>query len=346
MPATPHPSRHRAAPSRGRKAWQIIFISFAVFAVVVIGAATATVYNVVRTFDAVEKIPEAFPDAAAVRPPALEGKAAQSMNFLLLGSDTRGESTGSLANISGERSDTMVVVHIPADRKQLSVMSIPRDSWLEIPGNGEAKINAAMSWGGVPLAVQTVESLIGARIDHVAMVDFAGFKGVTDALGGVDVDNPIPFNSYHLKGHEFPQGVQHLDGTEALAFARERYAFTDGDFQRVRNQQLLIGSLLSGLMHKSTLADPGKMAAVVNAVTPHVAIDSTLSTTDLVALGLELRDVRATDVTFFTIPTVGPGTSADGQSIVNIDWATLPSLQDGFRSDTLGAVAPQLQAAG
>ncbi|ANP71467.1 LCP family protein [Cryobacterium arcticum] len=342
----PAPVRHVAAPPTRRRAWRIVFLIFGVFAVAVFAVAGVTVFNLTRSFDAVEKIPDAFPAESVDRPPVSTGAAATALNFLLLGSDSRGDSTGSIASISGQRSDTIVILHIPADRAGLSVMSIPRDSWLEIPGYGEAKVNAALSYGGVPLAVQTVEGLIGARIDHVAVIDFAGFKAVTDALGGVDIDNPIAFDSYHLAGHVFPQGVQHLDGTEALAFVRERYAFTDGDFQRVRNQQLLIRALLSGLMHKSTLTDPGTMGAVIGAVTPHLAIDDKLSSADLVALGVELRDVRADDVAFFTIPTAGTGTSADGQSIVNLDWTALPAVQEAFQSDTVGAMVQQAQAAG
>ncbi|WP_166787878.1 LCP family protein [Cryobacterium adonitolivorans] len=341
------PTRHLAPPPPGRRAWWIVFLVFGVFAVVVLGVAAVTVWNLSRSFESVEKIPEAFPADEAARPPVATGVAASAMNFLLLGSDSRGAGTGSIANLSGQRSDTIVIVHVPADRKTLSVMSIPRDSWLAIPGHGEAKINAALSYGGVPLAVQTVEGLLGSRIDHVAVVDFAGFAALTDVLGGVDIDNPIAFEAYHLEGHTFPQGMQHLNGTEALAFARERYAFADGDFQRVRNQQLLISALLSGLMQKSVLANPATMGGVIEAVSPNLAIDEELSATDLVSLGVELRDVREGDVTFFTIPTAGTGTSADGQSIVNLDWAALPALQEAYRSDTLaGILQPQLQAAG
>ena len=340
------PTRHLAPPPPGRRAWRIVFVLFGVFAVVVLGAAAVTVWNLSRSFEAVEKIPEAFPADESVRPPVATGAAASALNFLLLGSDSRGASTGSIANLSGQRSDTIVIVHVPADRKNLSVMSIPRDTWLEIPGHGEAKINAALSYGGVPLAVQTVEGLLGSRIDHVAVVDFAGFAALTDALGGVDIDNPIAFDAYHLEGHTFPQGAQHLDGTEALAFARERYAFTDGDFQRVRNQQLLIRALLSELMQKSVLASPATMGGVVEAVSPNLAIDEELSATDLVSLGVELREVREGDVSFFTIPTTGTGTSADGQSIVNLDWTALPALQEAYRSDSVAAVVRPLQAAG
>ena len=340
------PTRHQAPPPPGRRGWRIVFVVFTLFTLVVLGSAAVFVFNLSQSFESVEKIPDAFPADDTARPAAATGAAATALNFLLLGSDSRGSSTGSIANLSGQRSDTIVVVHVPADRQSLSVMSIPRDSWLEVPGFGEAKINAALAYGGVPLAVQTVEGVLGARIDHVAVVDFAGFAAMTDALGGVDIDNPIAFESYHLAGYAFPQGMQHLNGTEALAFARERYAFADGDFQRVRNQQLLISALLSGLMHKSVLSNPVTMGGVVDAVRPHLAIDDELSATALVNLGVELRDVRSTDVTFFTIPTTGTGTSADGQSIVNLDWTALPALQDAYRSDTLNAALTGPQAAG
>jgi LCP family protein required for cell wall assembly len=346
MPTAQHTHpRHQSPPPAGRRAWQIVFAVFGLFAVAVIAIAAVTL-NLARSFDAVEKIPEAFPTDEVARPPAATGEAASALNFLLLGSDTRGANSSSIANIAGQRSDTIVIVHVPADRKNLSVMSIPRDSWLDIPGYGEAKINAALAYGGVPLAVQTVEGLIDARVDHVAVVDFVGFKAVTDALGGVDIDNPIAFTSYHLAGQSFPQGVQHLDGTQALAFARERYAFDDGDFQRVRNQQLLISALLSGLMHKSVLANPVTMGGVIEAIRPHVAVDDGLTSVELAALGAELSGLRSTDVTFFTIPTAGTGTSDDGQSIVNLDWDALPGVQEGYRSDTLEAVATAAQAGG
>ena len=272
MPTKPSdPARHRAVQPASRRFWFVVLLAFGVIIVSALGVVGSIGWNLARSFDSVEKIPAAFPTADVERPAAAKGPAALSMNFLLLGSDSRGAHRSSLANISGERSDTIVIVHVPADRAHLTVMSIPRDSWLDIPGHGRAKINAALSVGGVPLAVQTVESLIGSRIDHVAVVDFAGFEAVTDALGGVDVDNPIGFES-SLNGHTFPQGTQRLNGAEALAFARERYAFTDGDFQRVRNQQLLIRSLLSGVMHKSTVIDPGTMGALIGAVTPHLEI--------------------------------------------------------------------------
>ena len=235
-----------------------------------------------------------------------------------------------------------MVVHVSADRQNVTVMSIMRDSWVDIPGHGEAKVNAALAYGGVPLAVQTVESLIGSRIDHVAIVDFESFKGLTDAVGGVDVDNPIGFESSHLKGHTFPQGVVHMNGDEALAFTRERYAYSDGDYQRVRNQQLVVKALISKVLSADTALNPGRLTEVIGAVAPYLTVDAGLTSGYAAGLGLEMRDVRAGDITFFTAPTLGTGTSDDGQSIVVLDEAGLAEVQAAFRDDTLAAFAAGL----
>ncbi|WIB36226.1 LCP family protein [Curtobacterium sp. MCJR17_043] len=113
-----------------------------------------------------------------------------ALDVLLIGSDARERLDPQHDGVGGGRSDTLMLAHVSADRRHVSLMSILRDSWVEVPGHGRAKINAAYSWGGVPLTVQTVEQLLGVRIDHVAEIDFAGFVGMTDALGGVTVQSP------------------------------------------------------------------------------------------------------------------------------------------------------------
>ncbi|TFB60260.1 LytR family transcriptional regulator [Cryobacterium sp. Hz7] len=370
-PPEPSPGGARQAP-RKRHPWRITLGVLVTVVLVTIAAGGIYAFSLTRAFDSgTEKISNAFPDEASRPPagqsapgaadPAAAGPDAapadpsaavdavpdgQAQNILLLGSDTRGATGKNLSDIRGERSDTMMVVHVPADRKNLFVMSILRDSWVEVPGHGQAKINAALSWGGVPLAVQTVENLLGTRIDHVAVVDFFGFKQVTDALGGVDINNPIGFDSSHLKGHRFEPGSLHLTGTEAIAFARERYAFQDGDFQRVRNQQIIISSLLTAAMRKSVLADPVKTSGLLETVTPYLAVDDGFNSAYLTSLAWELRELRQPQVTFFTMPTDGTGTSGDGQSIVNVDWEGLDAVRDGFQTDTLSAYQPELQTIG
>ena len=331
-----------------RRGWRIALIAVGAVVLLVAGVASAYALSLRNTFDSqTVKIPNVFPDEAA-RPTAApadpaSGQNTSGQNILLLGSDTRGVNDGSIADLSGQRSDSIMVVHVPANRKNIYVMSIMRDSWLEIPGRGEAKINAAMSYGGVPLAVQTIEGLLGVRIDHVAIVDFAGFKGITNALGGVDIENPIGFDSSFLRGHHFAEGTHRLNGVEALAFVQERYAFSDGDFQRARNQQAFIKAVLGQSLTTETLTNPAKISGLVGAVAPYLSVDDGLNSAYVAGLAVELRDVRVDDVTFFTLPTSGTGTSSDGQSIVVIDQDKLKDVQQGFQTDTLDAYQPELQ---
>ncbi len=323
-------------------------IVLGVLAVIVAAVVGTYAFTLSRTFDdRTETIEEAFPDETS-RPPAAvtEGTDAVSQNILLLGSDTRGAVDEDIDELRGQRSDAIMVLHIPADRKRAYVMSIMRDSWVEIPGRGEAKVNAALSLGGVPLVVQTVESLISARIDHVAIIDFEGFKGLTDALGGVEVDNPIPFSPRHLEGAYFPQGKVDLNGEEALAFVRERYAFADGDFQRARNQQIYLKAVMGKLLSRDTLTDPAKIGATVSAISPYLKVDGALDSRYVAGLGFELRSLRSDDITFFTAPTAGTGTSPDGQSIVNLDFDELATVQEAFRTDTLQNYTPSVQSMG
>ena len=116
-------------------------------------------------------------------------------------------------------------------------------------------MNAAMALGGIPLVVQTLEGMFGTRLDHVAVIDFEGFKAMTDALGGVNVNVPQAFNT---KQFSFPAGKQQLTGEEALAFVRERKAFSDGDYQRVKNQQLFLKALMTKFLTARDADQPRK----------------------------------------------------------------------------------------
>lgn len=306
-------------------------IALALVLLVAGGVVAMYLGSLATTVNSVERIPNAFPEEAS-RPAATQTDA---QNILLIGSDSRGSIGSDIDDIAGDRADSIMVVHIPADRSGTYVMSIMRDSWVDVPGHGEAKVNAALAWGGVPLLVQTVENLITVRIDHVAVIDFDGFKGVTDALGGVTVNNSIAFESSHMKGQVYADGPIHLSGSEALAFVRERYAFADGDFQRARNQQAWLSGMVSAALSRDTLSNPVRISDTVGAIAPYLALDSGADAGYLGTLGFSLRELRPADITMFTMPTAGTGTSPDGQSIVNVDWDRLAVVQQAFRDDTL-----------
>jgi LCP family protein required for cell wall assembly len=325
-------------PRGARRPWLIAISVIGVIVLALVGGAAVFLASLAQQFDqSTEKIADAFPDER-VRLPEATGPAASAQNILLLGTDSR-STLESIDDADGNRADTMMVVHIPSDRTGATVMSIMRDSWVEIPGHGTAKVNAALSFGGVPLAVQTVESIIGARIDHVAIVDFEGFIGLTEALGGVTVDNAVEFDSSHREGLTLPQGSINLDGERALAFTRERYAFIDGDYQRVRNQQAFLGAILDKLLSPDTALNPARVSEVIGAIAPYLKVDAGFTAGYAGGLAVEMRNVSKADVDFFTIPTLGTGTSDDGQSIVLLDNARLVQLREAFASDSLDAAA-------
>lgn len=315
-----------------------IFLVLLAFAVIAAGVAAAYSLSLANSFNSkTHTIESAFPDEAGrpTRAAAAEG----AMNILLMGSDARATDTGADSATTGadwSRSDTMMLMHIPKDRDNIYVMSIMRDTWTDIPGYGEHKINAAMSFGGVPLVVQTVENIFDTPIDHVIIVDFEGFKGLTNALGGVTVNNPTAFQSGGPQGEFFQQGKIMLDGESALTFVRERYAFSDGDYQRVRNQQLYIRAVMSEFLSADTLTDPGKISRIVNEISPYLSVDEGFDAGTVAGLALSMQNSRANDVEFFTLPNQGIGTSADGQSIIIKDEAAIAEIANAFDEGSLG----------
>ena len=337
--STTEPDTSRDGP-RGRRKHPVRTTFLILGSLVVLAAVVAGGYlfSLAQSFDQnSQTIESAFPVEESR--PTVAPEAEGAVNILLLGSDSRAasEEPGDVASTgpSDSRADTMMLMHIPADRQDIQVMSIMRDTWTNIPGHGEAKINAAMGLGGVPLVVQTVEGLFGVRVDHVASVDFEGFKGLTDALGGVEVDNPVAFQSSGSGGEFFAAGPITLQGESALKFVRERYAFSDGDYQRVKNQQLFVKSVIGKVLTADTLTDPQKVYRVVDQMSPFVAVDDSLDAGTLGSLAVSLRSVRSSSIDFFTLPNLGTGTSVDGQSIIVKDDAAIAQVGEALRNDSL-----------
>ena len=329
---------HAKSYSRSN-AKRVAVIVLAVLATALATVALAVVFTGKKFVDAyndnVTVLPttEVFPEEEDRPPAGPEG----SQTILLLGSDTRGGIDPDDADSAiGSRSDTMLLLQIPAARDKIYGVSFMRDSWVDIEGYGSAKINAAMALGGIPLAVSTLEGLVGTEIDHVALVDFEGFKAATDALGGVTINNPEAFSTRAAGPTiDFPKGKIDLDGTEALAFVRERKAFIDGDYQRARNQQLFMKSMIKKLVSRSVLTNPDQLLKTVTAIGPYVERDENLNMTYLSGLLFSLTSMEDDGFVTFTAPTAGTGTSADGQSIVNLDPERMSALKHAFQTDTL-----------
>ncbi|WP_338673506.1 LCP family protein [Streptomyces sp. SCSIO 30461] len=247
--------------------------------------------------------------------------------FLLVGVDSRSDlpTTGRDAKApqwkyGAQRSDTMMLVHLPADHSGAYVVSLPRDSWVDIRGHGKAKLNAAFSWGGPPLLIDTVQRLTKVRVDHLAVIDWDGFKELTDAVGGVDlvVDG----------------AGRHMNGSEALTYVRERKNLPRGDFDRTHRQQYFLRTLLGKVMRPSTFSNPAKATEVLDYLTAAVSVDDRLSDTDLRALLWDNRNVRPGSMVFMNAPTKGTD-MISGQSVVLLDSGEGAELWQAMREDSL-----------
>lgn len=269
------------------------------------------------------------------RPEAVEGT---GRNFLLLGSDRRSPEDAASEGVSGQRSDVMMLVHVSDDDESVYITSFPRDLYVDIPGHGKDRINAALAFGGVGLAVTTVENYVGVPIDHVALIDFDGIEGLVDTLGGVDVQVPLSFSA---GGHQFTEGVQTMNGEEALTFVRQRKQFADGDFQRNRNQQAVLKGIADKLISSETLSDPRKLADTIDSISPFLTTDDGLSASAMIELGLSMRSVRGGDLYFLSVPHAGPTTTSGGASVVATDEDAMDVLREALRTDDMGTYYAQ-----
>ena len=264
---------------------------------------------------------------AYTRPARPSGAEASSLNILVAGVDA-GESSHIARDFNGtwtpgsHRSDTIMVLHITADRRRAYVISIPRDSWVPIDGYGMGKINAALSYGGPSLFVRTVEQFTGLRMDHVVMADWSGFTHLVDAFGGVRV---------HLPG---TSGITTLDGKKALSYVRERYSLPRGDLDRIQRQQNVLRALSAQAMSSGVLLDPGRLAQMLRVVGHSVAVDDDFTNAQMRDLALSLRSLRGDDITQVTVP-VARFAMLDRQSVVIVDRGRAAALFGAVLTDDL-----------
>ncbi|WP_434086221.1 LCP family protein [Nocardia sputorum] len=214
-------------------------------------------------------------------------------NWLLVGSDGRGgltpEQEQELATggeVGPERTDTIMLVHVPKSGKT-TLVSLPRDSYVSIPGQGKDKLNAAFAVGGPALLVQTVEIATGLRIDHYAQIGFSGFASVVDTLGGIDVCVPKAIDD-PLAGIDLPAGCQRLNGPQALGFVRSR-ATALADLDRMNNQRIFMAALLKKATSGATLANPFKLWPLASDTAKSLKVDNGDHIWNLGGLGWALR---------------------------------------------------------
>jgi LCP family protein required for cell wall assembly len=270
------------------------------------------------------------------------------LNVLLAGVDVRsGLSKAEQARLHvghaiSSNSDTMMIVHVPADHSGVSVVSLPRDSWVDIPGHGMNKINAAFGIGGPKLMVQTVEHDTGLTINDYVEVDFPGFVKVVDALGGVNICLPFAVDDPY-SGLRMSAGRHHVGGVTALEFVRDRHSFALSDLARISDQQQLLSSMLSEAISSGTLANPIKLAHFLSAATAAVKVDQRLNVTSLAD---ELRGISPSHVTFTTVPLSNTNyLTPTGESAVLWDSQAAAKLFAELKADNYPARRPHPRGA-
>ena len=259
------------------------------------------------------------------------------VNILVAGVDTRGGLTHRqeialhVGSAISANSDTLMLVHIPADHRSVDVVSLPRDSWVEIPGHGMNKINAAYGIGGAALMVSTVERATGLTINDYIEVNFLGFVKVIDALGGVRICVPFAVDDSY-SGLHLSAGSHHVNGVTALKFARDRHSFAASDLARIQNQQQLMSSLFAEATQTGVLANPVRLQQVLSSVTAAVKVDKGFN---LIRLADELRGMRSANITFTTVPIASASyITPTGQEAVLWDAHAAAALFSKLKKDT------------
>ncbi|WP_461172366.1 LCP family protein [Arthrobacter sp. Z1-9] len=355
-PSHPHP-RGPGVLAHGRRRWiaallALVFVVVAAVAVVSLNQAGTEAQPVAVQSETPTPTPSETPSETTPPapppppppPPPIPEHPAVPMNVLVIGSDMRGVAKDAAAHTAatGEpmdhRGDTLMVVHVPADRRTLYVVSINRDTWVDIPGFGGGKINAGLQYGGIDMQTAAVQSLLGITIDHTLMLDFGGLRHLIDGLGGIDVNVPIPFQSTHDTGHVFGPGVNHLDGQAALEFSRERYAFVDGDFQRVRNQQILLRAILARLTAGGALNDVNAVRGLVDFASCCITVDRGFDPVQAAILAYSLRNLDPNAIGTMTLPTAGAGFVA-GQSVLFPDYGAINAVGAALRDGRIAEFA-------
>lgn len=338
FPDGPAPWSAPPRRARRRRRLPLVLAGIALVLVGTLGAGALYAVTVDRTVNdnlrREQVLPAETPTAAGARPrprkPVSTSPAAEALNYVLIGSD---QAKGGVS-----RSDALLVLHLPADRRSAYLISFPRDLWVPVPGHGRNKINSAYAFGGAQLTVRTLEGLLDVRMDHVAQVDFDGFVGLTTALGGVRVYNKHATAS---KGYTFPVGWLTLSGEQAEAYVRERKQLPRGDLDRTERHRAVLSAILTKGLSGDTVKNPRRFLTFTSQVARHVTVDEELTPGRLRSTALSLR-LSPSDIVSVQAPVARFGRSPSGQSIDVVDRAQLKKMAEALRTDTMaGYVADQ-----
>lgn len=328
MPAAPPPVSRRPPlrrPAPRRRPGRIVAAIVGVLALMVVGSAGYVDRAMQRT------------DALADYPGRIAGTA--GTNWLIVGSDSRAGltpdqearlTTGDEAAAGGGRTDTIMLMHIPAltGNGQLTLVSLPRDSSVPLAGHGRVKLNTSFALGGPTLLVQTVENVTGVHVDHYAEIGFGGFAGLVDDVGGVQMCPTEPISD-PLAGLNIPAGCQVLDGPQALGYVRTRHT-PRGDLDRVVHQREFLGALIARASSPAVLLNPFRLVPLAVDAPKTITVDNGDHVWNLARLGWALRSLSRGNAVTETVPIAGFGPVTDGSSGVLWDREAAGRLFSGL----------------
>ena len=266
---------------------------------------------------------------------ALSGAAGTpGTTYLLAGSDSRDDGTIGDDGTVGARTDTIMVLHVPTSGPT-SLISLPRDSYVDIPGHKANKLNAAFALGGAPLLVETVEAMTGMSVDHYVEIGFSGVETIVDAVGGVELCLGYDVNDPKSE-LVWTAGCHVADGRTALAFSRMRYADPQGDIGRAERQRQVISAVTSALQDKSNLVKPMTQKKLIGAGLDVLTVDDSTNIVDLGKMALAFRAANGPDGVTGTPPLSSldyrPG---DVGSAVQLDPERSPQFWTDVRDGKL-----------
>jgi LCP family protein required for cell wall assembly len=274
--------------------------------------------------------------------------------YLVVGSDSRKGLTKAQqrelhtgGDTFGKRTDTIMLLHVPAAGGPTVLMSVPRDSYLPIPGHGSNKVNAAYSFGGAKLLARTLEGATGVQIDDYVEIGFGGFATMVDAVGGVQICPKRAMNDKNA-GINLKKGCQQADGKVALGYARARYSDPRGDLGRVERQREVLAAIVGKASAPSTLVNPFRTFPLARAGGSSLTVDDQMGQVALARFLLGMKSSAGSGGVSLTVPVTGTARRSGAGSVVLWDDAKAATVFDALkRSDTtpITAIAAEQKAA-
>ncbi len=265
--------------------------------------------------------------------------------YLVVGSDSREGLTAAqrkklaTGKIGGRRTDTIMLLHVPSGGGPTVLVSIPRDSYVSIPGRGKNKINAAFAFGGPQLLVRTVEQATGVTIDEYVETGLGGYATLVDAIGGVNVCSPRAMKDKKA-GLDIPKGCQDMDGATALGYARARYSDPRGDLGRVERQRQVLAAIAGKTLSPGVILAPWRAVPAASAGGGALVVDDGTTPVGLARFVLAMRAVSGGDGLSLTVPIGNPALRTPAGEAVSWDTAKAKKLFTALETDDTEAIAP------